>query len=89
MLDKFITHFLFLTVTIFISQACFALEYLDEQRDIPYNKLSYEASKLLLTLGTEVTLNKKPVAEVHDELVTPEKGDAIIPQSGSVYTAKN
>lgn len=85
MRDKLLRHFLFLVAMVCISQPAFALEYLDEQRDIPYNQLSYEASKLLLTLGTEVTLTKKPVDAVLDDFVTPQKGDVITPQSGNVY----
>jgi hypothetical protein len=85
MRDKPFTHFLFLITTMCITQSSFALEYLHEQRNIPYTRLSYEASKLLLTLGTEVTLSKNSVEETSGDLVTPKKGDVITPQSGSVY----
>jgi len=85
MLDKPITHFLFALLISLLSNASFAFEYLDEQRNINYTQLNYEASKLFLTLGTDVTLNKKPVAEVAKDLVTPEDKNAITPEQGSVY----
>jgi hypothetical protein len=69
-----------------MSQTSIALEYLGEERDIPYTRLSYEASKLLMTLGTEVTLSKKTVAEAREGLVTPKDGGAITPDSGFVYS---
>jgi|GEM_PF-6776729 len=85
MLNKSLRHFLFLLMTVWLCQPSYAMEFLNEQREIPYNQLTYEASKLLLTLGTEVTLSKKSVAEVSADLVTPKEGNAITPKSGSIY----
>lgn len=85
MLDKSIKHFLFLITLSFISQTCFAFEFLDEQRNINYTQFKYEASKLLLTLGTDVTLTKKSLADVAKDLVTPEDNNAITPASDSIY----
>jgi len=86
MLDKPITHFVFPLLISLFSHVCLAFEYLDEQRKINYTQLHYEASKLFLTLGTDVTLSKKPVADVAKDLVTPEDNNAIVPVPGSVYT---
>ena len=85
MLDKSVTHFLYLILTVCISHPSYALEYLDDQRNINYTRLNYGASKLFMSFDTDVTLNEKPVNEVARDLVTPKEGNAIVPDSGSVY----
>ena len=85
MLDKTITHLLFLVSICCISQASFALEFLDDQRNIDYSQLNYEASKLFLSFDTDITLSKKPSTAIANDLVLPKDGNALTPEPGSVY----
>ncbi len=70
---------------VFSCQASFALEFIDNQRDINYSKLNYEASKLFMSFDTAVTLDKKSVSEIKKDLVTPKDNNALTPDSGAVY----
>ncbi|WP_455207028.1 hypothetical protein [Kaarinaea lacus] len=85
MLDKTITHLLFLVSICCISQASFALEFLDDQRNIDYSQLNYEASKLFLSFDTDITLSKKATTAIVNDLVLPKDGNALTPEPGSVY----
>lgn len=67
------------------SQSIIALELLDDQRNINYTKLSYEASKFLLTFGTDITLTKQPLSKAIDGLVTPKADNALVPESGFIF----
>lgn len=74
-----------------VSVGCFcqsvvALEFLDDQRNINYTKLNYEASKLFMSFDTAVTLDKKPASEMVNDLVMPKDNNALVPDSGSIYT---
>ena len=76
-----------LTAGLFSTQVVPALEYIDEQKDIKTSKLEYKASKLFLSMESTVTVDKKPVAAVLDDLVEPEKSDRsfVQPRGGSVF----
>ena len=85
MLFQLFKHSLLIVLMSCFSQSIFALEFLDDQRNINYTKLNYEASKLFLSFDTGVTLGKKPASEVINDLVMPKDNNALVPESGSVY----
>ena len=86
MLSKSLQYSLFALLISFFCQSAFALEFLDDQRNINYTKLNYEASKLFMSFDTAVTLDKKPVSEAVNDLVVPKDNNALVPDSGSIYT---
>ncbi|WP_455201401.1 hypothetical protein [Kaarinaea lacus] len=86
MFSKLLKYSLFAILVSVYCPSAFALEFLDDQRNINYTKLNYEASKLFMSFDTGVSLGKKPVSEVVNDLVMPKDSNALVPESGSIYT---
>ncbi len=82
---KSLTHLLLIIFMGSLSQPAIALEFLDDQRNIKYTKLNYEASKFLLSFDTDITLSKKPLSEAVNGLVTPKDNNALVSESGFIY----
>ncbi|MGD8573012.1 MAG: hypothetical protein PVH98_11180 [Gammaproteobacteria bacterium] len=80
-----VTQILLLVAGCSIFSVASALDYIDAERTVQWQKLDYHASKFFLTAESTVTVDKKPARDILEDLVPSDKYEVLKPKGESVF----